>query len=125
MATVTSPRSYRTSGGGPAWVMEVSVPEPPDWRPDSSATESEVYVHRVHEALRVAARRVTSDVRSVHYLLNIYIPGEHRCICLFEAADRAVVQLVNDTAQLPFVHIWPAVEFRGDGVFPAFPQADG
>lgn len=77
-----------------------------------------MYVHQVHEALRAAARRVTSDMHSVHYLLSIYLPDEHRCISLFEASDIAVVQLVNDTAQLPFVHISPAVQFRGDAIVP-------
>ena len=75
---------------------------------------ADVDIGQTHRALEVAARRVGSRDHRVRYLRTIYIPGEHRCISLFEASDAAIVRLVNDTAQLPLVRIAEAVEFASE-----------
>ena len=66
----------------------------------------------VHRALGAAARRVTTPDHPVSYLRTIYIPGENRCICMFQAYDAATVALVNDTAQVPLGLIAESIEFR-------------
>ena len=71
-------------------------------------------IGQTHRALEAAARRVGSRDHRVRYLRTIYIAAEHRCIFLFEASDAAIVRLVNDTAQLPFVRIAEAVEFASE-----------
>lgn len=78
--------------------------------PDTGST-GDVDIGQAHRALEAAARRVGSRDHHVRYLRTIYVPGEHRCIFLFEASDAAIVRLVNDTAQLPLVRIAEAVEF--------------
>ena len=71
-------------------------------------------IGQTHRALEAAARRVGSRDHRVRYLRTIYVAAEHRCIFLFEASDAAIVRLVNDTAQLPFVRIAEAVEFTSE-----------
>ena len=80
---------------------------------DTGST-ADVDIGQAHRALEAAARRVGSRDHRVRYLRTIYIPGEHRCIFLFEASDADIVRLVNDTAQLPFVRIAEAVEFASE-----------
>jgi predicted regulator of Ras-like GTPase activity (Roadblock/LC7/MglB family) len=70
------------------------------------------HIGDVHRALGAAARRVTTPDHPVSYLRTIYIPGENRCICVFQANDAATVALVNDTAQVPLGQIAESIEFR-------------
>ncbi len=44
----------------------------------------------------------------VRYLHGLFVPGEARCLSLFEADDEAAVAAVNERAQLPYTRI---VEF--------------
>jgi len=71
-------------------------------------------IGQAHRALEAAARRVGSGDHRVRCLRTIYVAAEHRCIFLFEASDAAIVRLVNDTAQLPFLRIAEAVEFASE-----------
>ena len=48
--------------------------------------------------------------KSVHYVRSLFIPGESRCICLFEAPNAKVIQELNEAAQFPFMRIVPTVE---------------
>lgn len=82
---------------------------------DTGST-SDIDISQAHRALEAAARRLGSRNHRVRYLRTIYVPGEHRCICLFEASDAATVRLVNDTAQLPFVRIAAAFEFASESL---------
>ena len=50
--------------------------------------------------------------KSVHYVRSLFIPGESRCICLFEALNAKVIQEVNEVAQFPFMRIVPTVELE-------------
>lgn len=51
------------------------------------------------------SERLSSKERPVRYIRSTYIPGESRCMCLFEASDNAIVEEVNRTAQIPFTRI--------------------
>lgn len=57
-----------------------------------------------------ASQQFTTEGRAVRYLRNMFIPGEARCICLFEADDEAVVVAVNEAARLPFTRIVAALD---------------
>jgi hypothetical protein len=48
--------------------------------------------------------------RPVRYLHGLFVPGEARCLCLFEANDEAAVAAVNERAQLPFTRIVEALD---------------
>jgi hypothetical protein len=109
---VTERTAAEPAEGATEWAVEVCVPIFLAERDTAGTTDADIA--SVHQALDSAARRVCSADRQVRYLRTIYVPEEQRCICLFEAADAEIVRLVNDTAQLPFVRIAPAVEFAVD-----------
>jgi hypothetical protein len=48
----------------------------------------------------------------VRYLRTTWLPAEERCLCFFEALAAQDVQRVNDTAQVPFTWIRPAIDLR-------------
>jgi muconolactone delta-isomerase len=56
------------------------------------------------------ARDLSSVGRPVRYLRSLFIPGEARCLCLFEASDQATVAELNQLAQLPFTRIVAALD---------------
>ncbi len=69
--------------------------------------------------LREAVRRVSAGGEQVRYLRCTFLPGEQRCLCLFEADSASAVRRVNEIAQVPFRRIEPVQEY----VFPGGPQA--
>ncbi|GAC1524085.1 MAG: hypothetical protein NVS2B16_32500 [Chloroflexota bacterium] len=52
----------------------------------------------------------TAEGRPVSYLRSTFTPGESCCRCLFEAASGALVQEVNDAAQIPYSRIILAID---------------
>ena len=46
----------------------------------------------------------------VRYIRTTFVPGEDRCMCLFEAANPEVVKEVNEAAQIPFTRIVEALD---------------
>jgi hypothetical protein len=70
-----------------------------------------------HEALAAlqraeitASQQLTAAGQRVRYLRSMFIPGEARCMCLFEAQDEAAVVAVNEVAWLPFTRIVEALD---------------
>ena len=61
----------------------------------------------------------TSAGTPVRYLHGLFVPGEARCLCLFEADDEAIVAAVNATAHLPFTRVVEALDL------PAEPAGSG
>jgi hypothetical protein len=57
-----------------------------------------------------ASQRLTAAGQRVRYLRSVFIPGEARCMCLFEAEDEAAVVAVNEVAWLPFTRIVEALD---------------
>jgi hypothetical protein len=55
----------------------------------------------------------------VRYLHGLFVPGEARCLCLFEADDEAIVTALNDAAHLPFTRVVEALDL------PAEPPGSG
>ncbi len=56
------------------------------------------------------SRRFTAEGKPARYIRTTLVPGESRCLTLFEAANAKVVQAVNEAAQIPFDRIVAAVE---------------
>lgn len=52
----------------------------------------------------------TSEGKNVRYIRTTFVPGEARCMCLFEADDPDLVKEVNETAQIPFTRIIEAMD---------------
>ena len=57
-----------------------------------------------------AARDLSVAGRPVRYIRSLFIPGEARCLCLFEADDEQVVAALNELARLPFTRIITALD---------------
>lgn len=51
---------------------------------------------------------LTSEGKPVRYIRSTFVPGEHKCMCLFEAGDPAHVKEANERGQIPFTRIVPA-----------------
>ncbi|HXH06963.1 MAG TPA: DUF4242 domain-containing protein [Vicinamibacterales bacterium] len=56
------------------------------------------------------SRRFTREGRSVRYIRSTFIPGEGRCMCLFDAPTADRVREVNEAAGLPFTRIVEAAD---------------
>ncbi len=50
-------------------------------------------------------QRFTAAGKKVRYIRSTFVPGESRCMCLFEAENAQLVKEVNETAKLPFTRV--------------------
>jgi hypothetical protein len=48
---------------------------------------------------------LTAEGRAVRYIRSTFIPGEHKCMCLFEAPNSENVREANERAEIPFTRI--------------------
>jgi hypothetical protein len=48
---------------------------------------------------------MTAKGKPVRYLRSTFVPGEARCMCLFEAPSSQNVKELNETAKIPFSRI--------------------
>lgn len=55
-------------------------------------------------AIRVG-QDLTAQGREVRYIRSMFIPGEHKCMCLFEAPNPDHVREANERAEIPFTRI--------------------
>jgi muconolactone delta-isomerase len=51
---------------------------------------------------------MTAQGREVRYIRSTFVPGENRCMCLFEAPNSENVREANEKAEIPFTRIVPA-----------------
>jgi Protein of unknown function (DUF4242) len=54
--------------------------------------------------------QMTADGKNVAYIRTTFVPGEAKCMCLFEADNADLVKELNETAQIPFNRIVPAMD---------------
>jgi muconolactone delta-isomerase len=57
-----------------------------------------------------ASQQFTAAGQMVRYLRSLFIVGEARCMCLFEADSEATVAALNQVARLPFTRIVVALD---------------
>lgn len=57
-----------------------------------------------------ASEQHTAARQPVRYLRSMFIIGESRCMCLFQAEDAAAVAVLNEAARLPFTRIVEALD---------------
>ncbi len=48
--------------------------------------------------------------KEVRYIRSIFVPGDSKCMCLFEATSPDLVKEVNEAAQIPFTQIKEALD---------------
>ena len=56
------------------------------------------------------SQRFTSEGKAVRYIRSTFIPGDARCMCLFESSSQELVKDVNETAGIPFTGIVEALD---------------
>ncbi|HEX9108392.1 MAG TPA: DUF4242 domain-containing protein [Longimicrobiales bacterium] len=56
------------------------------------------------------SERFTEEGKPVRYIRSMYVPGDSRCMCLFEADSPEHVREVNETAGIPFERIVEAMD---------------
>jgi hypothetical protein len=56
------------------------------------------------------SKQVTGEGQQVRYLRSTFVPGDARCMCLFEAASPEAVREVNDRAKIPYTKIVEAFD---------------
>jgi hypothetical protein len=56
------------------------------------------------------SEKFTADGKDVRYIRTTFVPGEARCMCLFEAPNAEVVKEVNQAAQIPFTRVVEALD---------------
>lgn len=62
------------------------------------------------QAAIATAKRFTADGTPVRYIRSTFVPGEARCMCLFDASSAEDVKKVNEAAQIPFTRIIEALD---------------
>ena len=55
-------------------------------------------------------QQFTAAGKNVRYIRSTYIPGESRCLCLFEAPNADLVKEVNEAAKIPFTRVVEAAD---------------
>jgi Protein of unknown function (DUF4242) len=55
-------------------------------------------------------KRLSAQGTSVRYIRSTFVPGESRCMCLFEAQNPHAVKELNDTAKIPYSRIVEALD---------------
>lgn len=56
------------------------------------------------------AARFTAEGRPVRYIRSIFVPGDSRCMCLFESDDPDLVRELNEVAGVPYSRIVEAMD---------------
>jgi muconolactone delta-isomerase len=50
-------------------------------------------------------KELTAQGKEVRYIRSTFVPGESKCLCLFEAANPEDVREANERGQIPFTRI--------------------
>ena len=72
-----------------------------------------VTMEQLGEAQKAAietSQRFTSEGKQVRYIRSTFVPGDARCMCLFESSSQDLVKDVNETAGIPFTGIVEALD---------------
>lgn len=60
------------------------------------------------KAAIATSQKFSQEGKKVRYIRSMFVPGESRCMCLFEAANPELVKEVNQAAEIPFTRVVPA-----------------
>jgi muconolactone delta-isomerase len=57
-----------------------------------------------------AGKELTAEGKQVRYIRSTFVPGDSKCMCLFEAPNSDNVREANERAKIPFTKIVPAMD---------------
>lgn len=58
----------------------------------------------------LSGREMSAQGKQVKYLRSTFVPGEAKCMCLFEAPNAEHVREANERADIPFTRIVEAMD---------------
>ena len=56
------------------------------------------------------SNQFTAEGKPVRYIRSTFVPGEARCMCLFEAPTEQNVRELNDRAKIPYTRVVEALD---------------
>ena len=56
------------------------------------------------------SQKFSTEGKAVRYIRSTFVPGDAKCMCLFEAANSDLVKEVNEAANIPFTRITEALD---------------
>lgn len=56
------------------------------------------------------AAEMTNDGQAIRYIRSTFVPGDGRCLCLFEAESESAVRHLNDEIQVPYDKVTSALD---------------
>ncbi len=62
------------------------------------------------------SQKFSAQGKNVRYLRSTFVPGDARCMCLFEAQNPHLVREVNEAAKIPFTRIVEAKDLTPPGL---------
>ena len=62
------------------------------------------------KAVIETSQQFRASGKNVRYIRSTFLPGESRCMCLFEAPEAGLVKEVNEAANIPFTRIVEAAD---------------
>ena len=62
------------------------------------------------QAAIATGQQMTRAGTQVRYIRSTFVPGENRCMCLFEAPGPEPVKQLNDSAGIPYTRIVGALD---------------
>ena len=57
-----------------------------------------------------AGKELSAQGKQVRYIRSTFVPGQDKCMCLFEAPNPDNVREANERAKVPFTRIVPALD---------------
>jgi len=60
-------------------------------------------------------KQMTAQGKKVRYIRSTFVPGEARCMCLFEAPNPEIVKELNEKAKIPFSRVVEAMDLTPSG----------
>jgi hypothetical protein len=60
-------------------------------------------------------KELTAEGKEVRYIRSTFVPGEGKCMCLFEAANADLVREANERGNIPFSRIVQAEDLTPQG----------
>ena len=57
-----------------------------------------------------AGKELTAQGKEVRYIRSTFVPGQNKCLCLFEPPNPENVKEANERAQIPFTRIVEAMD---------------
>ncbi|HEY7139906.1 MAG TPA: DUF4242 domain-containing protein [Methylomirabilota bacterium] len=55
-------------------------------------------------------KQMTAGGKPVRYIRSTFVPGDSRCMCLFESTSPELVKELNEKAKIPFIRIVEALD---------------